>query len=560
MSMRPGSGPHVPESTRAVARVAFPHGCLAMRVRDELGPLFDDREFEAAFGVRGRPGVSPGQLALVCVLQFAENLTDRQAAHAVRSRIDWKYLLGLELSDPGFDFTVLTGFRDRLLAHGLEQKVLEVLLARLIEQGLLAGGGRQRTDATHVLAAVRDLNRLEFVAESLRAALEALAVAIPGWLTAWMDPAWQQRYGARIDSYRLPASDDKRAALATQVAADGYQLLEAVYVEQAPAWLREIPAVQALRVVWLQQFTRTVDAETQQIAWRTSGSLPPSGVRITSPYDLDSRYGFKRGHGWEGYKVHLSETCDDPGDTGRPHLITDVVTTDATVGDALVVEQVHRRLHERGLLPREHVLDAGYVSAELILTAPAQRGVTIIGPVRPNSTRQNVRAEGFGKNAFSIDWDNKHATCPNGASSRYWTEGYDHNQRPAIRIRFATDTCAPCTLREKCTRSTQYGRQLTVRPKEQDAVLERVRAAQSSDQWKARYHVRAGIEGTIHQAVAVTGMRKTRYKSLPKTRLAHVFTAAAINLIRLDAWWSDTPLAPTRTTHLATLELTNRTN
>lgn len=134
--MRAVSGREVPERTRMVAWAAFPKGCLAMRVRDALGPLFDDEVFRSAFGVRGRPGVAPGQLALVSVLQFAENLTDRQAAHAVRARIDWKYLLGLDLEDAGFDFTVLTGFRDRLVAHGLEEKVLDLLLERLTELGL----------------------------------------------------------------------------------------------------------------------------------------------------------------------------------------------------------------------------------------------------------------------------------------------------------------------------------------------------------------------------------------------------------------------------------------
>ncbi len=122
-----------------VARAAFPKGCLAMQVRDALGPLFDDEIFRSAFGVRGRPGVAPGHLALVSVLQFAENLTDRQSAHAVRARIDWKYLLGLELADPGFDFTVLSGFRDRLLVHGLEEKILDLLLARLNELELVSG-------------------------------------------------------------------------------------------------------------------------------------------------------------------------------------------------------------------------------------------------------------------------------------------------------------------------------------------------------------------------------------------------------------------------------------
>ncbi|WP_235787260.1 IS1182 family transposase [Streptomyces mutabilis] len=526
-----------------------------MRIRERLGPLFADEEFKEAFGVRGRPGVSPGQLALVSILQFAENLTDRQAAHAVRARIDVKYLLGLELTDPGFDHTVLTGFRDRLLAHGLEEKILDLLLERLTGMGLVASGGRQRTDSTHVLAAVRSLNRLEFVGETLRSALEALAAAAPDWMRTSMDPAWQERYGARVDAYRLPTEERERRELARQIAADGYRLLEAVFTPKAPTWLRQVPAVTVLRAVWVQQFTRTVADGEEEVAWRGKGDLPPSRVLIASPYDPDARYAKKRGSAWVGYKIHVSESCDDPEQSQRPHLITHVVTTDATVNDAMVVDEVHDRLTSRGLLPAEHLLDAGYTSAELLLTAPVSRGVTVTGPVRSNNTRQAVRGGGFGKTAFAINWQAKQAVCPAGATSRYWTEGVDNNGRDAIRIRFATATCAPCPVRDQCTRSTQYGRQLTVRPQDQDAVLERVRAEQSTGEWKQRYAARAGVEGTIHQAVATAGVRRTRYVGLAKTHLAHVLTATAVNLIRLDAWWNEIPLACTRTSRLAALDL-----
>ncbi|MFB7560963.1 IS1182 family transposase [Streptomyces brevispora] len=555
MSMRADSGEGIPAGTREVARAAFPKGCLAMRLRDSLGPLFSDEEFAEAFGVRGRPGVAPGRLALVSILQFTENLTDRQAAHAVRARIDVKYLLGLELTDPGFDHTVLTGFRDRLLAHGLEEKILDLLLGRLASEGLVAPGGRQRTDATHVLAAVRSLNRLEFIGEALRAAMEALAVAAPDWMRTAMDPVWQERYGTRVDAYRLPTDEQERRGLARQIAADGYRLLEAVVAPAAPAWLREIPAVTVLRTVWLQQFSRTVTDGVEEVAWRGKDDLPPGRMLITSPYDPEARYSKKRGSAWVGYKIHLSESCDDPGEVHRPHLITHVETTDATVNDAMVVETVHDRLTSRGLLPAEHLLDAGYTSAELLLTAPIARGVSVIGPVRSNNTRQAAQKNGFGKTAFTINWQAEHAICPSGATSRYWTAGVDNNGRDAIRIRFATSTCAPCPVRDQCTRSTQYGRQLTVRPQEQDALLERVRAEQSTDEWKDRYAARAGVEGTIHQAVAAAGVRRTRYIGLAKTHLAHVLTAAAINLIRLDAWWNGTPLADTRTSRLAALEL-----
>lgn len=553
--MRSDSGAEVPALTRDVARAAFPKGCLAMRIRDGLGPLFSDEDFKTAFGVRGRPGISPGRLALVSVLQFAENLTDRQAAHAVRARIDVKYLLGLELTDPGFDHTVLTGFRDRLLAHGMEARVLDLLLERLAELGLVGSGGRQRTDSTHVLAAVRSLNRLEFIGETLRAALEALAAAAPDWLRASMDPAWQERYGARVDAYRLPTDEQERRTLARQIATDGYRLLEAIFVPTAPSWLQQVPAVTVLRTVWVQQFTRTVTDGEEEVTWRGKDDLPPSRAMVASPYDPEARYAKKRGSTWVGYKIHLSESCDDPEELKRPHLITHVVTTDATVNDAMVVEEVHDRLTSKGLLPGEHLLDAGYTSAELLLTAPTTRGVSVVGPVRSNNTRQSASGAGFSKSAFTINWQAKNALCPTGATSRYWTEGVDNNGRDAIRIRFATATCAPCPVRDQCTRSTQYGRQLTVRPQEQDAVLERVRAEQSTDEWKDRYAARAGVEGTIHQAVATAGVRRTRYIGLAKTQLAHILTATAINLIRLDAWWNETPLARTRTSRLAALGL-----
>lgn len=333
MSVQPRAWSEVPKQTAVVAVAAFPKGTLAMRVRDELPELFADEEFVSAFGVRGKPGISPGWLALVTVLQFAEGLTDRQAADAVRARIDWKYALGLELSDPGFDHTVLTGFRQRLIEHGLEEKVLDLLPDRCSRLGLVKPRGRQRTDATHVPVAVRSANRLDFLAETLRAALEALAAAAPDWLASRIDADWTRRYGARMDSYRLPHGRAERTEAAGQVGADGFRLLENVHAVDAPVWLREIPAVSVLRTVWITQYHRTVTHDGEEVSWREEKDLPPSRTRLCSPYDTDARYGTKRGSGWESYKIHLTETCDDIAVTGLPHLVTNVVTTDATVTD-----------------------------------------------------------------------------------------------------------------------------------------------------------------------------------------------------------------------------------
>ncbi|MFI1259246.1 transposase [Streptomyces netropsis] len=200
----------MPQLTARVVQAVFPKGTLAVRIREVMGPAFDDAAFAGAFPARGRPAISPGALALVSVLQYAEGLSDRQAADQVRARMDWKFLLGLELDDPGFDFTVLSDFRSRLTEHSLEEQILEVMLTRLSDAGVLRAGRRQRTDSTHVLASVRTLNRTEFVGETLRAALEALAAAPPDWLADVIDSSWAERYGARIDSYRFPKGEDVR--------------------------------------------------------------------------------------------------------------------------------------------------------------------------------------------------------------------------------------------------------------------------------------------------------------------------------------------------------------
>ena len=175
---------------------------LAVLVRDRLGQWLADEEFADAFGVRGRPGWSPSRLALVTILQRAENLGDRQAAEAARTRIDWQYLLGLPLDDPGFDHTVLPEFRAKVADAGLEQVALDALLERLAAEGLVKAGGRQRADSTHVTAAVAALGRLT-VGESVRAALEALAATHPDWLEQRICvPDFARRYGTPMTSWR----------------------------------------------------------------------------------------------------------------------------------------------------------------------------------------------------------------------------------------------------------------------------------------------------------------------------------------------------------------------
>ena len=286
-----------------------------------------------------------------------------------------------------------------------------MVLARLSDAALLRAGGRQRTDSTHVLAAVRTLNRMEFVGETLRAALEALAAAAPEWLTPLISPAWVERYGAKVDNYRFPKGENVRREWAEQVGRDGFAVLDAIDGPAAPVWLREVPAVRVLRRAWAEQYHR----DGQGVRWREGKDLPPARDRLSSPYDTDAHYGIKRGSGWCGYKVHLSETCEPDA----PHLITNVETTDATVNDTEVTAQVHQHLAERELKPREHVVDAGYVTAAHILAAREDHGIDLVGPVGIDThhSGRDTQAPDLTQAAFKTDWEARNVTCPGGASA-----------------------------------------------------------------------------------------------------------------------------------------------
>src|SRR5262249_26294246 len=250
MSLHPQPIAPVPEQTIRVASAAFPKGNPYLTLREHLGSIFQDEDFAALFPAWGYPGLPPWRLALVTIMQFREQLSDRQAAEAVRARIDWKYLLGLGLTDPGFDFSVLSEFRDRLLAGSAEVLLLDKLLERCRTMGLLKARGQQRTDSTHVLAAIRVMNRLELVAESLRATLSAVATVAPAWLQAMAPLAWYERYGKRIEDTRLPQGKASRDAYAQMVGEDGFALLDALEAPETPAHLRDLPVMTTLRQTW----------------------------------------------------------------------------------------------------------------------------------------------------------------------------------------------------------------------------------------------------------------------------------------------------------------------
>ena len=540
MCLKPQPIGPIPEETARIARAAYPKGNLYLKLRDALGTIYEDEQFAHLFPQRGQPAEAPWRLALVCVMQFLEGLSDRQAADAVRGRLDWKYLLGLELSDPGFDHTVLVEFRQRLLSQQSELLLFDLLLTRLREAGYLKVRGRQRTDSTHVLAKIRSLNRIEGVGETFRAALNALAVAAPEWLMQQMQPQWVDRYQHRVEDYRLPSGKQAREDYALVIGKDGAALLEAIYAAEAPKWLAEIAAVETLRRVWVQNFYR----EQAELRWRDLSNAPAAGALINSPYDALALFAKKRETEWVGYKVHLTETCDED----LPHLITHVETTPAPLADDEAVPLIHQALAAHTLLPAVHVVDTGYVDAQELVNSQQQYEVDLFGPTREDYHWQARESSGFAADQFVVDWQHEGATCPAGKSSSSWTPATDRKGNAVIKIKFAMQDCRPCPSREQCThsQSTSPRRVLTVRPQAQYQALQAARQRQGTQTFKTQYAIRAGIEGTLSQGIRAFGLRQARYRGEAKVHMQHVFTATAFNLCRMYVWLTGQPRAQTR--------------
>jgi transposase len=545
MALPSPAAPHIPTETAALARQVCPAPTLPMQIRDALGPLYTDSQFAALFARTGRPAEAPACLALVCVLQFLEDLTDRQAADAVRVRIDWKYALGLPLDDPGFAHTVLTDFRTRLLAGGLETHLLSTLLDVCDARGWLHTR-RQRTDATHVLAAIRTCSRSEVVGETLRAALNALSLAAPDWVQSVVPADWYARYARRVEADRRVTTPEARDARLLETGVDGALLLAALTTAPTPPWLVALPAVDLLRRVWIQQFV----AVEGILRPRTADEQPPAALRIVSPYDDQARTGAKRATFWDGYKVHLSETVTSDG----PQLITHVETAPAPEHDGTALPRIHQALAEADHLPCEHLLDAGYVDVDHLLSSRSQ-GIDLIGPVAADTSWQARDPDGFDVACFTIDWAQQQATCPQGQRSTGWYERSNHRTGTSeVLIRFAAATCGDCPVRARCTQAgVAQPRTLTVRPEAEHTALQGARARQETTVFKQLYAQRAGVEGTLSHGVRAGGLRRSRYRGQAKTHLQHLLVAVAINLTRLMAWLAGAPRATTRVSAFAAL-------
>jgi transposase len=444
---------------------------------------------------------------------------------------------------------VLCEFRARLLAGDAGERLLEKLLGRCRELELIKARGRQRTDATHVLASIRVMNRLELLAETLRAALNELATVAPQWLRGLAPAAWYERYARRIEDSRLPRSQSERAAYAQTVGEDGFLVLDRLGSPEAPAELRSLPQIDVLRRVWERHFERRGGADAGAVRLRPEGALPPAAEGIESPYDPEARYRSKSGLHWTGYAAIVTETCD----ADRPNLITHVATTTAAVHEVNSTAAIQQALVGLDLPPGEHLVDAGFVTAELLVSSREGHGIRLVGPPRLDVSWQKRTEGAYGVEDFAIDWEREQVRCPLGRTSASWKQYTDAGRAPHVLVRFRASDCRDCPVRPRCTRAAKQGRSLRLPLREPYEALQAMRSFLAGEAGRQLYAKRAGIEGTLSQGVRSFGLRRARYRGTAKAHLQHVATATAINFSRVSDWLEGVPRAATRVSRLARL-------
>lgn len=492
------------------------------------------------------------------MLQATEHCSDRVVAEMVRSRIDWKYALHLPLSHPGFDASVLCEFRQRLVTHHAERRVFDAFLRRLKERGFLKGRAVQRTGSLAIIAAVRELNLLELVIETLRLALEAIAQHDPLWLKAHVSDEWLQHYGPWTQAERLIRETGSRASaeaqrLLSRAGQDGFALLDALEAEDA-VLLRGLAAVEVLQTVWTQQYQRSdphqgklpttsgteAGVKTEaDVKIRSSVQTRPApaleggqrGRVIITPHDPQARWATKQGYAWGGYKLHLTETAAEDA----PLLITDLDIVAAAAHDSQAVTSIQQRLQACDLLPDTHLTDAGYVNG-LTIQSSLGYGVNLLGPISADTLGAPRKDTLLPSEAFAIDVENQQATCPGGHSVRLWSlyQRSSRKGRSLAAIAWDKKTCSQCPLRSQCLPPGHLQQVLRLSP--YYTLLTNRRAEQKNVAFRERYRRRAGIEATFSHLVTVHRARRTPYCGSAKTLCRYVALAVGVNLRRVALW------------------------
>lgn len=510
MTMRGRELSEMPPETAAIGEKVLKEDDPYRVIGEQLADILADEEFAGMYEATGRNAIWPSVLAMVTLFQFQESVPDREAARMVATRIDWKYALRLPLDYEGFDFSVLCDFRRRILEHGEEALLFEVVLEKVRALGFVRKRGKARTDSTAVLGAVRALSLLETVTETLRVAVRAIERAEFDWAEGQLPASFRERYARTRPDYRL--SREEREAALLEAGRDGLWLLERT--QAGPGELRGLEELRLLGKVLEQRY----ELAGGKVALREQAA--ECAELVVTPHDAGVRIGEKRGRQWMGEKAHVSETAEESG----PNFITDVTTANASGGDADSLPEIRGNLSRRDVAPGEQYVDAGYVSGKALAESEGA-SILLLGPPLEDTSKQEFKIA-----AFEIDRAARRAVCPGGKASVGWNERTEPDGSRAAMIQFSSKDCTPCPLRSRCT-TAKRGRRLHLG--EHYERVEARRAEARTEAFQKRMHSRAAIEATLSELVRAHGFRRHRYRGDAKRSFENLLKGAACNLKRL---------------------------
>lgn len=505
----------IPLTTRELVEPILSADSVCRLLGEKGGEILGEGSLAGMYSHTGRGGINPVLLSFVLVLQFLENLSDRQAAEMARLRMDWKYALRQELTWSGFDYSSLCNFRKRLYAHGGEYALFEQVVSYLQGLGYLKSK-RQRTDATHVLGAVERLSRLELVWETLRLALGALINADAKWVIRQLPSAFVSHYSQKRGDYRLSKAQAERAM--ADAGRDGLWLLSHIEQNGDAQW-QDLAEILVLRQVLEQQFEQ--EDEEGGSGPKVKANIDAKGDVITSPHDPSVRYSRKGAEiEWRGHKAQVTETVD-----GDLPIITDIGIHSAIEHDGLALPEIQERLEQRGLLPEKQYVDGAYCNGKTLQDSE-QKGLDLRGFIGSYSRKP----PGFRLEDFLIDLEKRRAVCPAGRLATLFNPSSQTDVD--FLVRFGKQ-CQNCYFKRLCT-SEKRGRSLEISPYHQ--LLTRRRREQASAGFVKEMHARARIESTICELTRKHGLRQSRYRGQHKVQLQALVTAAAVNLKRLASY------------------------
>ena len=505
----------VPQEIRIWGEKYLGHNNLYRVVGDQLLSLISEgefiSEFAAMYSKTGRPSINPIILSLVTVFQFLEDIPDRVAAEYVKTRLDWKYALHIPLDDPGFHYSDLCNFRKRLAEHGKESLLFDQLLKQIESLGFLKKRKHQRTDSTHILAVVRELSRLENLSEGLRVSLRAIQNSDLAFYQMKIPVLYREHWSISQSDYQM--TDSQRAEALERAGQDIHWLLSFLGTNRE-SFLR-LPELEVLQTLFYQHFTLQ---DSQKACLKREADTGKD--KIQSPHEPEARYSEKRGKSWVGYKTHITETANEKGEV---NFITDITTTNSCEQDNETLSGIQEKLETANLKPEQQFTDKGYVTGDN-LSESGKKNIQLMG-----EASQLYNKGLFTADDFTVDYENKSATCPAGCTSISWKKRESGKHKDDIQIRFGNQ-CNQCPLKEKCTRSKR-GRRLRLNL--HYPMLRERREESKTHSFRELMKRRPPVEGTISEMVRAHGLRRSRYRGMMKTHFHGLMIGTAVNLKRL---------------------------